>query len=54
MAEITKHIEFPDVSFWQGMIDWRKMGSVVIIRAGQNVAIRGEVWPDLPERTTIK
>ena len=34
---MIQQVEFPDVSFWQGVIDWRKMGSAVIIRAGQNV-----------------
>lgn len=32
---ITQQVQFPDVSFWQGVIDWGKMGGAAIIRAGQ-------------------
>lgn len=33
---IVQEVEFPDVSFYQGMINWDKMPAVSIIRAGQN------------------
>ena len=36
---ITQQVEFPDVSFWQGVIDWSKMGSAAIIRAGQGAYV---------------
>ena len=34
---MIQQVEFPDVSFWQGSINWDKMGAAAIIRAGQNV-----------------
>jgi len=34
---MIQQVEFPDCSFWQGSINWDKMGNAVIIRGGQNV-----------------
>ena len=34
---MIQQVEFPDCSFWQGVINWDKMGNAVIIRGGQNV-----------------
>lgn len=38
-AVIVTEKNFPDVSFYQGTIDWNKMGDAAIIRAGQNTWI---------------
>lgn len=43
-AIVTMEVEFPDVSFWQGEIDYGVMGTktdAIIIRAGQNA------WKDV-------
>lgn len=39
--EITQEVEFPDISFWQGTVDFTKMSkaSGVILRAGQGAYI---------------
>lgn len=47
-AVIVQQKKFPDVSFWQGKIDWdmmRELTDTVIIRAGQNE------WEDSEFRT---
>ena len=31
---MIQQVEFPDVSFGQGSINWDKMGNAVIIRGG--------------------
>lgn len=40
--EITKEIEYPDVSFYQGVIDFEKIGKTAIFRAGQNIWVDGQ------------